>query len=36
MKEIISQDPFYVNEIANYEVIEFYPTKYADGFHKFI
>ena len=36
MKEIISQDPFYVNEIANYEVIEFYPTKYADGFDKLI
>lgn len=36
MKEIISEDPFYINEIANYEIIEFYPTKYATGFHNLI
>lgn len=33
---IIKEDPFYINEIAQYEVIEFSPTKYADGFDKYI
>jgi len=33
---IIKEDPFYINEIAQYEVIEFSPTKYADGFEKYI
>jgi uncharacterized protein YciI len=34
--KIISEDPFYVNEIAEYEIIEFSPTKYAEGFEKFM
>jgi uncharacterized protein YciI len=34
--EIIKSDPFYINEIAEYNVIEFVPTMYADGFEKFI
>ena len=33
---IIKEDPFYANDIAEYEVIEFSPTKYADGFGAFI
>lgn len=33
---IIREDPFYINEIAEYEIIEFSPTKYADGFEHFI
>ena len=33
---IIHQDPFYINDIASYEVIEFNPVKYADGFKPFI
>ncbi len=33
---IIKEDPFYINEIAEYEIIEFSPTKYADGFDKYI
>jgi len=33
---IISEDPFYINKIAEYEIIEFLPTKYADGFERFI
>ncbi|HCT64763.1 MAG TPA: GTP cyclohydrolase [Lachnospiraceae bacterium] len=36
MEEIISQDPFNINGIANYEIIEFYPTKYAPEFKRFI
>lgn len=35
MKEIISQDPFHKNGIANYDIIEFYPTKYATDFKAF-
>lgn len=36
MKEIISKDPFYINEIAHYEITEFNPTKYASDFENFI
>lgn len=39
MKEIetiISEDPFYVKKIAEYEIIEFSPTKYLEGFERFI
>ncbi len=33
---IIKQDPFYKNNIAKYEMIEFIPTNYADGFKEFL
>lgn len=33
---IISEDPFYKEKIAKYEVIEFLPTKYADIFKSII
>jgi uncharacterized protein YciI len=33
---IIKEDPFYKNSIAKYEVIEFIPTNYAEGFKQFI
>ena len=36
MRAIISEDPFHRNEIADYEIIEFYPTKYAADFKAFI
>ncbi|MCB2314234.1 YciI family protein [Clostridium tagluense] len=36
VKRIISEDPFYINKIAEYEIVEFLPTKYADGFERFI
>jgi len=36
VKSIINEDPFYINKIAEYEIIEFTPTKYADGFEDFI
>jgi uncharacterized protein YciI len=35
MKEIISEDPFNINGIADYEIIEFYPTKYDVAFKRF-
>lgn len=28
---IISEDPFKINDIADYEIIEFEPTKFCDG-----
>lgn len=34
--EIIKEDPFYVNEIAKYELIDFVPSKHAEGFKTFI
>jgi len=27
---------FYIYKIAEYEIIEFLPTKYAEGFEEFI
>jgi uncharacterized protein YciI len=33
---IIKEDPFYKNDIAKYEIIEFVPTKYLSGFKEFI
>lgn len=36
MKRIISEDPFHINQIASYEIIEFTPTKYASGFEGFV
>jgi Uncharacterized protein conserved in bacteria len=36
VNSIIKEDPFYINEIAKYEIIEFIPTKYVDGFKEFI
>ena len=36
INEIIKEDPFYSEEIAEYEIIEFTPSKYAEGFEKFV
>ncbi|EHN14639.1 YciI family protein [Clostridium sporogenes] len=36
IKEIISEDPFSKNNIANYEIVEFQPTKYVKSFKEFI
>lgn len=33
---IIKEDPFYTENIAKYEIIEFTPTKYANAFKAFI
>lgn len=29
---IVTEDPFYVNEVATYEITEFTPTKYSEDF----
>ncbi len=34
--EIMKADPFYINKVATYDIIEFLPTKYADGFERFL
>lgn len=36
VETIIAEDPFYIHNIARYEIIEFTPTKYADPFQIFI
>lgn len=36
VEEIIKEDPFYEKKIAEYEIIEFMPTKYDDKFECFI
>jgi uncharacterized protein YciI len=36
LQEIIKQDPFYQNEIADYEITEVIPTKYDEDFAVFI
>nr|WP_315257724.1 YciI family protein [uncultured Flavobacterium sp.] len=36
LQEIIKQDPFYQNEIADYEITEIIPTKYDEDFAVFI
>ncbi|MEH6889092.1 YciI family protein [Bacillus sp. JJ864] len=33
---IIAEDPFYIHNIARYEIIEFTPTKYAEPFQVFL
>ena len=33
---IMQEDPFYIYQIAEYYIIEFVPTKYANGFAAFI
>ncbi len=36
VSKIIQADPFYINKVADYEIIEFTPTKYAKAFESFI
>ncbi|MCP9611725.1 YciI family protein [Coprobacter tertius] len=33
---LIKEDPFFRNDVAEYELIEFSPTKYQVGFEQFI
>ena len=35
-ESIIQEDPFFTEKIAEYEVIEFLPTRYSEGFEEFI
>ena len=32
VSSIISKDPFHIHQIADYEIIEFQPTKYSTAF----
>ncbi|MGD8192714.1 YciI family protein [Brevibacillus ginsengisoli] len=34
--EIIKEDPFYQNQVAEYEIIEFQPTKWDTRFEAFL
>ncbi len=36
VQALISEDPFHLEGVAEYKVIEFEPTKYAEGFEMFI
>ena len=36
LEEIIREDPFYQNGIADYDITEVIPTKYDDNFSYFI
>ncbi len=36
IESIIQEDPFNKNKLAEYEIIEFLPTRYAEGFEKYI
>jgi len=36
LQELIKEDPFYQNQVADYEIIEFIPTKFDADFEKFI
>ena len=36
LNDILSEDPFNVNAIAEYEVTEFFPSKFAEGFEDFV
>ncbi len=34
--KIISEDPYFKNKVAEYQVIEFNPTLYAKGFEQWL
>ncbi|WP_300674503.1 YciI family protein [Soonwooa sp.] len=36
LNEIVKEDPFYQNEIADYEITEFIPTKSNEEFQKYV
>jgi hypothetical protein len=33
---MIAEDPFFINQVAEYDIIEFTPSKYAAAFRPFI
>ncbi|PIF47059.1 uncharacterized protein YciI [Chryseobacterium sp. 52] len=35
-EQIIKEDPFYIHQIADYDIIEFIPSKYNEHFKFFI
>lgn len=36
LENILKQDPFSINDVADYEIIEFSPTKYHTNFAPFV
>jgi len=36
VKDIISEDPFYIHQAAEYKIVEFFPTKYDPRFSCFV
>lgn len=36
IQKIIAEDPFFIHEVASYDIIEFIPTKSANGLAAFI
>ncbi|MEY8759761.1 YciI family protein [Chryseobacterium tongliaoense] len=36
VEEIIKEDPFHIHQIADYDIIEFIPSKYNEHFKIFI
>ena len=36
LEEILKEDPFFVNDVAKYEIIEFEATKYLDEFKQIL
>jgi uncharacterized protein YciI len=36
LQDIIQKDPFYIHQVANFEIIEFAPVKYHTHFAKFV
>jgi uncharacterized protein YciI len=32
LQEVLDQDPFYIEDLANYEIIEFFPTMTSEEF----
>ena len=36
IQKIIAEDPFFIHEAASYDIIEFIPTKSANGLAAFI
>lgn len=36
LESILQDDPFYIHEIADYEIVEFFPRKYHPDFSIFI
>ena len=36
LRDALTEDSFFKNKIANYDIIEFFPTKFAAGFEQFM
>jgi len=36
VEQIISEDPFYIHQVADYDITEFIPSRYNENFKLFI